>query len=282
LIKPPAIAFRIHPVFWLIVAAGIVTGRFWETSIAFLIVLIHESGHVTAAILLGWRVERIELLPFGGVAVLDERQERPFYQEALIIAAGPLQNVWIALFLPSLLHLLPDSAHLDILMRQNGAILLFNLLPIWPLDGGRMLHLALQKVYPYKTAYRRALSFSFFSLGVFGLSMLILIRWSLSLWLVVSFVAYAIASERRLLPLRFTRFLLAVAARRQSPRVIRSLIVDSKMPIVAVFSHFYRNVGTRIWLRGRRQVIEDRQLLAAYFGGKGAGGTVGDWLTPPK
>ncbi|WKB36839.1 M50 family metallopeptidase [Terrilactibacillus sp. S3-3] len=88
---------KIHPVFWFVMAAGAITGHFWEIAIAFFIVLVHECGHGFAAYKFGWHIEQIQLLPFGGVAKVEHASDRPMREEWLVILAGPLQHLWLPL-----------------------------------------------------------------------------------------------------------------------------------------------------------------------------------------
>jgi len=111
------------------------------------LVLIHEFGHALACRQVGGRAERIVLWPLGGVAYVDPPQ-RP---GAMLwsIAAGPLVNVVFVpvLFLAvrlaqlgGLTQVLPDLFELlRAVAFINLALLIFNLLPIYPLDGGQIL-----------------------------------------------------------------------------------------------------------------------------------------------
>jgi Zn-dependent protease len=111
------------------------------------IVLLHEFGHALACRSVGGRAEQIVLWPLGGVAFVNP----PPRPGALLwsIAAGPLVNVLllpvtVALFVVSSQlgwrGVQPDLHHFLLsLMFINGILLVFNLLPIYPLDGGQIL-----------------------------------------------------------------------------------------------------------------------------------------------
>lgn len=119
----------------------------------FTCVLLHEFGHILMARRFGVRTPDVILLPIGGLARLERMPEEP-RQELLIAAAGPAVTLAIAILLFGALRLAGaplDSAQLDPgqsgLAQQvlwvNVALLLFNLLPIFPMDGGRMLRAVL-------------------------------------------------------------------------------------------------------------------------------------------
>jgi len=109
----------------------------------FLLVLMHEFGHALACRSVGGTAERILLWPLGGVAYVKP----PFRPGALLwsLAAGPLVNAALApLTIAAAVlgsHLLPDTDfanYLLILALLNAVLLVFNCLPIYPLDGGQV------------------------------------------------------------------------------------------------------------------------------------------------
>jgi Zn-dependent protease len=142
---------------WFIVAAFIITsmqGRYYNPISAaygyvglFLIVLMHEFGHALACRQVGGRADQIVLWPLGGIAFVSP----PPRAGAMLwsIVAGPLVNVaLIPVFYVLQMYLLNRGVgafHPDVyaLVRDlafvNQVILVFNLLPIYPLDGGQIL-----------------------------------------------------------------------------------------------------------------------------------------------
>lgn len=137
---------------WTAYAAG--GGPAAAESVVFLLalfgcVLLHEFGHIRMARRFGVRTPEVLLLPIGGLARLERMPEEP-KQELLIAAAGPAVTLVIAAGLYLALRgagvpLDPDQMEpgqtglLQQVMWVNVALLFFNLLPIFPMDGGRML-----------------------------------------------------------------------------------------------------------------------------------------------
>ncbi len=130
--------------------ASIATGYFVELLTLFAIVLVHELGHVAAARGYGWTVRDVKLLPFGGVAEVENAASVPAKEEAVVALAGPLQNVWMAAAAWALGQTGWWSADWsDYVWRANVMIGLFNLLPILPLDGGRLMQAALSRTLTF-------------------------------------------------------------------------------------------------------------------------------------
>ena len=146
-------------------------------------VVLHELGHALAARHYGVPTADITLLPIGGVARLQRIPENPS-QELVIAIAGPLVNVAIVAVLYAF-HVRPavdlgDTQHLikaqflPKLMEVNLFLFLFNLLPAFPMDGGRILRALLALRLPYARATRLAASIGqvmamgFALLGLFG------------------------------------------------------------------------------------------------------------------
>lgn len=157
----------------------------------FLCVLLHEFGHALAARAFGIHTPDITLLPIGGVARLQRMPDQP-WQELVVALAGPTVNVVIAGFL---ILVLGQSASLEKVLYLNDPsvyfmaklasvniwLVLFNLVPAFPMDGGRVLRAFLAMAMPYGKATRIAASIGqvlaivFGFVGLFGNPMLIFI-----------------------------------------------------------------------------------------------------------
>lgn len=139
------------------------TGALWGTVILllfFVCIVLHELGHSFTAMHYGIRVKRILLTPIGGMAEFEEIPRQPV-REILMTLAGPAVN--FALF--GLLCLVPDVPDIEQVSPYSVAGLVYNLsrfnfimgcfnlfLPIFPMDGGRILRAVLAIKLPYLRA----------------------------------------------------------------------------------------------------------------------------------
>lgn len=133
----------------------------------FLCVVLHEFGHALAARRYGIRTPDITLYPIGGIARLERMPKTPSH-ELVVAAAGPLVNVVIAVVLLTALGGLPSveqlgdfgemtpRSFLGRLALVNIMLVVFNLIPAFPMDGGRMLRALLAMAMPRPTATRWA------------------------------------------------------------------------------------------------------------------------------
>ena len=150
----------------------------------FICVVLHELGHSLMARRYGIQVPRILLMPIGGMAEFDRLPRQPS-AEFLITIAGPLVNFGIVLVLLPFVGLPPGfpfhPAYEDsirglwqMLLYWNGLMGLFNLLPVFPMDGGRIFRALLASRLPYLQAtwwavmVGRVLAVVFIAWGLFA------------------------------------------------------------------------------------------------------------------
>lgn len=152
---------KIHPFFWTVIFLSVWTGHFIEVMTLFGLVIIHEMGHVTAAWSYGWTVRTIELLPFGGVAVMDEWGNTSAKEEIVVALAGPFHHIWMILLSYLFFQLEWWSQEwTEYFIMGNTVIAVFNLLPIYPLDGGRILQALISYWLPYRKCIHYTCCFS--------------------------------------------------------------------------------------------------------------------------
>jgi Zn-dependent protease/predicted transcriptional regulator len=173
-------------------------------------VVLHEMGHAVTARMFGVGTRDITLLPIGGVARLERMPEEPV-RELVIALAGPAVNVVIAAGLLGWRSALGgvgdlDTADLtggntlDLLIYANIALVVFNLLPAFPMDGGRALRALLAIKLDYVAATRIAANIGIVMAIIFGLVGLLI---NPLLILIALFVALGAQAEARHAEVRY-------------------------------------------------------------------------------
>jgi stage IV sporulation protein FB len=213
-------AVRVHVTFllflgWIFAASWVAGGpsTAWQ-GLAFMVLLFacvvaHEFGHIFTARAFGVSTPDVTLLPIGGVARLERIPEEPS-EEFLVAIAGPLVNVAIALALIMLagarvnagdLYAVesPHTSMIDRLAAVNLFLAVFNMIPAFPMDGGRVLRAILASRMGYVRATEIAafigqgVAFALGFVGLFANPMLIFIA---------IFVYLAASSEAHLVAIR--------------------------------------------------------------------------------
>ncbi|HUX47135.1 MAG TPA: M50 family metallopeptidase [Desulfosporosinus sp.] len=139
LVKIYGVSLRIHPTFLLVLVVYGVLGLAAQALLVFGLVFFHELAHLLTAKAYGFRVVGLELFPFGGAAYCDDLFEGRKLDESIMALAGPAFNVAL-IFGAQVLRWqgvwAGDLA--DDFVRFNFWLAAFNLIPVLPLDGGRV------------------------------------------------------------------------------------------------------------------------------------------------
>lgn len=159
---------RLHPVLAPLFLLLIVTGGFAYYALIFISLLVHETGHIIAARASGMKIRSCTIMPYGGELQIPDRHLYGKKQKVLVALGGPVATA-ILLLLAWIISFPGD----DQFIRIQIAILMLNLLPILPLDGGQAINAILETdatKYKVRSAF---LIYSIFILIVIILFLLI-------------------------------------------------------------------------------------------------------------
>ena len=139
--------FQLHPLFLLVGVWYACTGELFLFLLSALVAIQHECAHAFASARLGYKLNKIVLMPFG--AIIDGDLEGISFKDEIYVAAwGPICNLITAAFFVALWWLVPTMyAFTDTACYSSLSIALVNLLPAYPLDGGRILKCILTRAY---------------------------------------------------------------------------------------------------------------------------------------
>lgn len=147
------INISIHPLFYVLGIYHAITGQIFIFIICTATAVIHELGHSYVASGLGYKLNKIVLMPFGAV-VSGDTKDLKFLDQIRIALAGPLINIFVSLFFMALWWIYPEIyAYTDVIVSANLSMALVNMLPVYPLDGGRIIFAQLANKVGYDKAF---------------------------------------------------------------------------------------------------------------------------------
>ncbi|MDE7406610.1 MAG: site-2 protease family protein [Clostridiales bacterium] len=223
----------ISPIMFVMALYFVGVGMAYEFCCSLTAVLLHECAHARVAKKLGYELNVIKLMPYGA-ALCGDVQLRP-KDEVVIALAGPLFNLFIAVAIAAVWWLLPSSyMFTQAFCYGNVYIGLFNLLPVYPLDGGRVMLGILSGKLKRKTACRvmRVISI------VFGLA-------------AITLFALSAVSSLNLCLLSVGLFM-----------TVSAFIPDGKVKYRALFAAGNRAERIKTPLQVRRYALSSRALLS--------------------
>ena len=269
------IPLKISPFLPLMLLVGMMLGLGAELGIALSSLMLHECCHALAARNLGVRVQEIELMPIGGAARMEDIWSLRMRQVILIALAGPMANLLLILLASSLAWaqiLGPYTAMLWI--HANLVMMLFNLLPVLPLDGGRIACALLRHLLGVTRTLRALCALGIFAGATLIAVVLVMFAQHGLFNITLLFTgAFLIASARRELHLAQGASLIGLLARQealadegtlpvhhigafatQSPAKVLSRLRPRTLHRIAVYSDQLELLG----------ILEERDLLDAH------------------
>jgi len=168
-------SFRVSPLLIIMGFVMVAFGRFYDYVAFFTVVILHELCHAFVAKRLGYRLISLRLTP-SGASLTGEFQGVRLRDEALIAIAGPLFNFTTGILFVAMWWIFPITYHYTLPFAHASFVTFaINLLPIFPLDGGRVLLAFLSRKYPRQKAYEKIRFFGIILAVIFFLTALLII-----------------------------------------------------------------------------------------------------------
>ena len=139
----------------------IFTSLYKEFLIIFSIVFIHELGHLFSAKIFNWQLDKIMIYPYGGCVKFNEVINKSMFEEFIILISGPLMQIVLFLIVRLIFknNLISIRNYL-IFKNYHYTLLIFNLIPIYPLDGGKLVNIITNALMPYKKGNKLVIGLS--------------------------------------------------------------------------------------------------------------------------
>ncbi len=145
----------------LVILMALLCGFIKKTVYVLIIVILHEIGHLLVCFLFNYKVDKVEIYPFGGITKIDKHLNDSIYHDLLLASGGII--VQSIIYFMGYFRLINNSFFLDL----NYKILLFNLIPIIPLDGSKIIFELLNKFFSFYRALNIYTIVSFVMIIVF-------------------------------------------------------------------------------------------------------------------
>ena len=246
--------FKINTFTYVFFFICFLCGYLKNVAIIFTIVLIHELGHIFFIKLFKLKICSIEILPFGGKTKVYKLINYNINKEILINLGGIIFQIIFTI----ILTLYKDNLNIityNLFMTYNYYIIIFNILPIIPLDGNNIVKLLLEKFFAYQLSYYLNFFISTITLTIF---LLINYYYNFDNYFIVSFLIYQLINYIKDFKYLFNKFLLERYLYNIDYKKIESKTKNIKELKKEVL-HYFKTDG---------KVLNEQKVLDEYFKAK--------------
>lgn len=239
---------------FLIIALGLVlTGHFSNLIIFLSLIVVHEFGHTLTAILLKYKVKKIIIYPYGGVTILDTIINTNINKDLLIAVSGIIfQSIYFFIIYILYTNDLIREYIYNLFLIYHKSMVLFNLFPIIPLDGIKIINLILSKYLNYNLSNNLSVLISLISILILIYSNLF--EKNYSIVFIIGILMKKIYNFYNQIPHLYNRFLLERYLYNFNYKMKRTINNHNKMYKNA--THFFINKG---------KIITEKDYLNSFF-----------------
>jgi len=192
---------KVHPLTLVYVVVSFISG-YWKFYLgAYTIVCIHEICHFIMAYSFRFEIEKISLLPFGAYLSLYDYGYRPIIYEMCVVLAGPCSH----LFIYFILNLFKKYVYVQYLLKMNSLIFMFNLLPIYPMDGFRFILLCIENWIDLSKC-----QYIIFKISIFFLCLFISLCYRMNYYIIFFFLLYQNIEFYRNIPMYLRNYFINI------------------------------------------------------------------------
>lgn len=197
--------FKINFATYILILTFLLTGLIKNILLIYIIVIVHEIGHIFIARLLKYKIIKVEIYPMGGVTTIDKKVNTSIKEELLIASFGLFFQIllWLIMKILYINNIISINAY-ELFLGYNFTIFCFNLLPIIPLDGHYIFKTILEYIFPFKKSYYISFIISLIFIILFITYNMV---YSLNNYLIISFLIYKIINSYKDFKYIYLKFL---------------------------------------------------------------------------
>lgn len=247
------ISIKFHKTY-LIMALGLVlTGHFANLLVFTSLILIHEMGHIITAYMFRYKIKEVVIYPYGGITKLDTLINTKIEKDLLVAVSGVIMQLlyfYIIFFLYSK-GIVREYIY-NLFVTYNDSILLFNILPIIPLDGSKIVNLILSKYFNFNLSNNLTVFISLITLIIFLVSNIY--QNNYSMLMVISILLQNIWNYYKKIDYLYNRF------------IIERYLYDIKFNGIKVIRNKNKMYKNRIHLfKVNNNLMDEKRYLKLFF-----------------
>jgi len=186
--------------FYFFLLLILLTGLFKQFTFVFILLFFHELGHALMGIIFKWKIVSITFYPYGGLTKFSSLENRSIKEELIILISGPIFQIITYLIINIFFKY-------DYIYNYHLSIILFNMLPIINLDGGKILNLLLNKIFNYLNSFYISIFISFLTI-IFLILFCIFYYNNLNLFLLILLLIFKVINCIKNIKYYYNKFLL--------------------------------------------------------------------------
>lgn len=159
------VKFNFHYTYLIMAFGLVITGHFSNLIVFTSIIIIHELGHVITSLYFKYKIDKIIIYPYGGLTKIDKKINTNINTDIIVAISGLLfQTIYFVLVLFLYKNNIIREYIYNLFYLYHKSMFIFNILPIIPLDGSKLINLILSKFLPFNLANKLTIVLSFITI----------------------------------------------------------------------------------------------------------------------
>ncbi len=242
-----------HPTYLILSLSYILTGYYLNLIVLTTLIIIHELGHYLSAKTLNFNVDKIIIYPYGGITKIKDLINKNINEELIISISGIIFQLIFYLIIIYLnkLNIIRDYT-MNIYTNYNKSLIFFNILPIYPLDGSKILNLLLSKYLYYNLSNKITIFISIITISLLIKNSIYNYNYSYILTLTI-LISYLIKYIKELKYI-YNKFLL------------ERYIYNIKYKSIAIINNKNKMYKNKLHIiKENNSYLEEKKYLSKYF-----------------